>query len=786
MDSFQQLEFDKLREILARYCHSLVTKDRARNIVPLKDATSINDRGILISECQELLKQGIDFNFREIEDIRKLLYDFEFQAYSFIEFSKIFPVAETSVTITDALAKNQQIFDYTEKINFLISDITPFPHICKRYREIFSHEGEVLDTASPQLKEIRRRQGSIRKNIFDTLGNRLQDKRYENIIQDKIITQREGRYVIPLREGTQSAMPGIVHGYSGSKASIYVEPSDIVVKNNELNSLRQEEKEEIYRIFTDFTTLIRNDKESLDKTCKILLELDFLFGAARFANAFSAVKPVISDKSVVKLVNARHPLLMEKFDSIDEVIPFDLSLGEINRFFILSGPNTGGKTVTLKATGLLTLMALSGLPIPAAESSEIGLFDTVFADIGDDQSLENSLSTFSAHIERIKEMLAKGRDRTLVLIDEIGAATDPEQGSVLAQAIIEELLRRRVLGIVTTHFTNLKLYAEQSDECVNAAMQFDVGKHIPTYRFKTGLPGNSFAIEIAERLGLDSSIIARAKNLAGKENVELTELISKISQEKIELAQAKYQFQLKSKLLEMKVSEYEKILTLIEQDKKDIRKASIKKAQDFLTDIQREVNQEIEVLRKAESDKKKKAASQVLAKTGVKMSELISQEEEYKDYSELVPLINPKPGDTVWVKEFDDNGEIVSLEKGNAKIIINGLYFTTGASKLFQAKKLKKTAKAAVMQRESKEIKTELKLLGMTFDETKPLIGAFLDEGYNAGLTRLRIVHGKGTGILRSKIRQYLKNIPIVEEFFTPAPEAGGDGVTVVVFHSQQ
>lgn len=791
-EAYYQLEFDKVRQIISENCHSESGKRKALHIDILPDREQIRYSLDIISEVQEILKKGYSFDFTKIISLEKILFHFEHRNYSFEEFRSIYYTVNIAIAVNNTVEKEKEHLREYPCFKDICDRLISLPDIAGRYNEIFNPEGDILDSASPELKQIRRRQSSLRKSILNNLEKKLSDRGLENIIQDKIITQREGRYVIPVKEGGTSTVSGIIHGYSGSRATVFVEPSDVVNQNNELHSLKRDEEDEIYRIFCEFTDRIIIYRDDIHQNNKLLTELDFYFGCARQGNIFNSRKPKLSDKHAVKLINARHPLLIHSYKDIRKVIPFDLTLGEGKRILILSGPNTGGKTITLKTVGLLTLMTLCGIPVPADESSEIGFFENIFTDINDDQSIENSLSTFSSHIAKIKTMLRSGNERSLILIDEIGSATDPEQGSALAQAILEKLVSIGVIGVVTTHYTPLKIYAAKSDYCINAAMQFDPEKHQPTYYFEIGLPGNSFALEIATGLGLDKTVIDRAKELTGKKNVELTNLITSISNEKKEIDSLKYDLQLKDRLLSKKIKDYDKIISDISSREKEIRAKTIAEAKDFLTNLQKKLNQELETVVKAEKREKKGKTKEVMTIVAQKSKELAEQEISNQPQT-LIPVGKLTPGDAVWVNEFSGTGIVKSIDKDKVTVDINNLFFTTTKERLFipSDKDAVNARNGTISGRNTRkgyqpeQIQTELKLLGMTYDESLPLMEKFLDNGYNAGLERLRIVHGVGTGALRSKIRNRLKSLDYVADFYSPPQEMGGEGVTVVCFKKQ-
>jgi DNA mismatch repair protein MutS2 len=564
MNSHKQLEYNKIKYFLAQECHSKLGSKLALDLQPMNIISGINHKLELTSEIQILLRKGISHDFELISDIEDLISKQKHQTFNFEEFQQIY----FNVSTANQISKNtEELNDHPEYIKF-VNRIIPLEDIENRFNQIFENDGDVKDNASSALASIRRKKKQVRKNLVSTLNKKVESLSISKFMHDNIVTQRDGRYVIPIKEGASPFVSGIVHGRSSSKSSIYMEPQEIVGLNNDLELVSSEEKQEIFRIFKDYTSMILDHKTELLKEIIYLQELDYFFASARFANRLKAEKPVLSENSQIKLKKARHPLLILTFEEFEDVIPFDLELGYDYNLLLVSGPTTGGKTVTLKTVGLLTLMAKSGLPIPADPSSIIGSFDSVFADIGDSQSLENALSTFSSHIKNIREMTENTHSKILVLIDEIGAATDPEQGSALAQAILEDLAEKNAVGLISTHYTSLKVFAEKHDKCINAAMQFDPDKHKPTFQFKLGLPGNSLAIEVASRLGLQKELIDRAKNLTGKQNVELTELIKKMSEEKKSLSRQLYHFELKTALLNQKISEHQTQIEVLEKDKK--------------------------------------------------------------------------------------------------------------------------------------------------------------------------------------------------------------------------
>ncbi|HCX74005.1 MAG TPA: hypothetical protein DHM37_09835 [Candidatus Cloacimonas sp.] len=771
MNQLQQLEFSKVKHLISLECHNALGAKLAMQLTPKHDKAEIEAKLNTFSEVLALLRQGVDYNFSAVSKLEKILLEFEHQVYNYEEFKQIIGNQE----LANSLAAEK--FEEKPHLQEIFSALVILPEIVERFYEIYNSDGDVKDTASQKLQSIRNRKRNLRKTIMSALNKKVEQFQQNNYLHDKIVTQRDGRYVIPVKEGSANFVNGIVHARSSSRSSIFMEPTEIVSQNNELEMMLGEEKREIFRILQEFTQQIVNVKTQILENSQILGKLDFIFAVGRLSQKWHCNVPTIKDKPYLKLKRARHPLLINSYGDIKKVIPFDVELGKDFRILLISGPNTGGKTVTLKTIGLLAIMAQSGLPIPADIDSQVGIFDNFFADIGDAQSLENSLSTFSSHITNIDKMLKYGTDKSLVLIDEIGAATDPEQGSALAQAILENLTAQGVTAVITTHYTALKVFAEQSPNCCNAAMQFDAKLHSPTYQFKLGLPGNSFAIEVASKLGVTPKLIDRAKALAGNQNIELTELISKMGAEKAALARKNYEFDLKTSLLKQKIDEYEQKLAEFETEKKEIKKRSVKQARSFLTDLQKELTSEISQIKKADKSKHKNLMQKSLRK-------VTNLNQEYGEVEDSLaesrkPVQNPQIGQQVWVKDLDTEGEIAEINGNKIKIDMDGFFFTTDQKKIYHSARKKSQQQVAAIKTPQKTAKMELMLLGNTFEEALPKLDAFIDDALYASLKKVRIVHGKGTGALRSKIRNHLKHDKRVKSFHTPPPEAGGSGVTI-------
>lgn len=770
------LEFDKVIDYISKGCHSFAGKGKAATLLPLKHINEINYRLKLISEIQDALKHNIDFDFEELLPLEELFADTKQIVFDYEEFR----LAYLNARLATEICKRREDLDGYKELFKCLNKLFPLPMVCLQFEQIFDLDGEVKDTASEELKRIRRKKVLLREQIIRSLQKKFTDVGFENALQEKFVTQRDGRYVIPVKETHVSQIKGIVQGHSGSKATVFMEPEDVVSVNNDLQMLQQEEKREIFRIFQAFTDDIRALQSQFNSNYQNLASLDCWFSCGRLSKQLQARIPQIKENTKLSFIKARHPLLILQKGEVSKVIPFELKLGEDLDFLVLSGPNTGGKTVLLKAVGLLTLMALTGLPIPVEESSEIGMFDNIVADIGDEQSIEQALSTFSSHISKIKAMLDICNEKTLVLLDEIGAATDPQQGSALAQAIMEAFLRRQAKGMVTTHYTALKVFAEKNERCTNAAMQFDMKSLVPTYRFQLGFPGDSFAIEVAASLGLSSELIDRAKVLTGSQNLEFTELIKKLQEEKKILATESWQNQLKNRNLDATISEYELRIKKFDDEQKAKRKELLKEFQQELINNQKKLLLEIESLKNTDKDERKKKTTELVAKLQEMQSESQSKIDGIES-AKRKQVFDPKPGDNIWLGNFETDAVIVEIKDDDVYVDMNGITFKTKRENIFESQKKKESQPMSYPKiKASPQAHFELKLLGLTFDEAQPLIDDFIDSAFSAGLHSLRIVHGKGTGALRTKVRNYLKMIKLVKTIGTPPQEAGGSGVTVL------
>ncbi len=776
---YQDLEYEKIKRHIAQRCHSQLGQDQCQQIAPLGELPAIEHNLGLNFEIQDCVEHGVEFSFLEIVDIRLLFEEETSAVFSFEEFQNVYHNVACANTIH---AASQSLKDY-RKLYKLLSRLHHLPEIAARFNRIFDFEGNVLDNASPELMRIRKQLNAMQAKISRTMQNLLNDSHMSSYLQDKFVTQRNDRYVIPVKESAVPYVRGIVQSKSATKSTVFIEPEIVVPLSNELQLLRQEEKNEIYRIFLDYTREVRAFSQQIIKNTDLLAELDMRFAIGRLGKSIAAKVPQISPEPILELVGARHPLLVLQLRDMSKVIGYDLSLGQDYNLLVLSGPNTGGKTVLLKSVGLISLMALSGLPVPLSESSIIGMFSGIFADIGDDQSIENALSTFSSHLEKISRMLKHCDAKSLVLIDEIGAATDPQQGSALAQVIMERFSESGAKGIVTTHYTALKVFAEKTDNCINASMQFDLKSLTPTYRFVPGFPGDSFAIEVASALGLDPILVDRAKELCGSQSIEFTELLKTMQSEKKKLARELFENQLKNRNLQARIDELDLKNAEFEKELKSRKQQFLKEQQKELIALQKAYTAELNEIRSLDKEERKQHSTSKLNRLQDKQTELSKALRALSPQDRDVAQ-NPQPGDKVWLLDFETDAVVLSVKDGEVLVDMNGISFKTSTDNLFASKNKAESATIHLSRAKltTTQARTEIKLLGLTFDEARPIIDEALDEAIVAGMHNLRIVHGKGTGALRIKVRDYLNRKKQVISIETPPPALGGSGVTIAVF----
>ncbi|MDO9548036.1 MAG: hypothetical protein Q7J65_03615, partial [Candidatus Marinimicrobia bacterium] len=557
----ETLGFKRVRELIADSALSESAKERIHGIKPFDDIDDVFQQMNRITALQTLSEKGEQIPLRYFKDIRGDLYRCRVEgSYLFAEtLVYILGILQQSIDLCKFIRKNR---DTLKPLEDLVESLNPLEKEIELIRRVVDDNGDIRDSASAELARIRKQIQQTVSRLRREIDRVMDRARQENWLHEENPTIRDGRFVLPLRSESKRKIKGIIHGQSATGATSYVEPLIIVEINNTLKDFEIAEQDEIVRILRRVTDELRPDFMNIVKNIEILTELDFLNACAGFSQRFKCRVPQVSlDQRHLVLKNARHPLL----SLVKEVIPLNVSIGEAIRCVIITGPNAGGKTVAMKTIGLLSLMVSCGLPAPVDDGSKIPYFDRILMDIGDQQSIEDDLSTFTSHVSNLKKIIETATDRSLVLIDELGTGTDPLEGSALGRAVLEELVRRKTFTAVTTHHSGLKAYADQSPNVMNAAMEFDSTQLQPTYRFQLGLPGSSYALEISRRMGLDESVINRARDLMGADQVKLEHLLIEVDALKTQIEKENQSVERNKKTLDKLIAEYEKKLTSIRE-----------------------------------------------------------------------------------------------------------------------------------------------------------------------------------------------------------------------------
>jgi DNA mismatch repair protein MutS2 len=788
------LELPKILERLAQYCAFSASKELALSLAPTAEPQEVTHRLQRTTEAKNLLGSKPNTGVGGARDVRPLARQAAKAAV--IQPADLLVIRQTLIsgrTLRRLLLRLDNQFPLLAAI---AAQIEPGDALVDAISEAIDDDATVRDDASPALRRIRRELESAHNRLLEKLHRMVQDPATSRYLQEPIVTQRAGRYVIPLKVEFKGRVPGVVHDQSASGATVFVEPLATLELNNRYRELEIEEQREIERILRELSGLVGEAVDEIETTVHALAELDLEFGKAEYAFAIKGREPLLTDvaqrdgtQPYVHLIQARHPLL-----NPDSVVPIDIYLGPGYHVLVITGPNTGGKTVALKTAGLLSLMAQCGLHIPAADGSRLPVFDNVFADIGDEQSIEQSLSTFSSHLANITRILERATEQSLILLDEVGAGTDPVEGSALARALLEYFLERDISSLVATHYSDLKVYAHGTERVRNASVEFDLETLRPTYRLIIGLPGRSNALHIAERLGLPLPLVERARSFVSSTELEVDEMLEDIKQ-------AQESARIDMRLAEKDRKEAERLrdelrerIGAIEEERREVINAARQAAQDELEHVREQLRQ---ITRQTERfGGKREEISDI-------RDSLRRLESELKPISTLVPKRSGGPqvaadrplqvGDLVWVPTLDRTGEIVDISGEEAevsagsfrvRVALRGLELRAAAGQSRQEATrapARKRARGDISLPRVDSPGMEIDLRGNSVEEMMPLLDKYIDDAYLSGLPSIRIIHGKGSGTLRRVVRDELGHHPLVKEYRAGSPEEGGEGVTVAV-----
>ena len=785
------LELPAVLEQLADHAHFSASKALALGLEPSTELDEAILRQRETTEARHLLSLHLDLTVGGAHDVREAVA--ASVRGSVLEPEQFLDIKSTLV----AARRLRRMFERQEEpypvLESIIGGLEPANGLVDAISRTLDDRGEVLDSASPVLANCRQEMRVVRERVHNRLLRMTSDERLAAMLQEAIVTQRDGRYVIPLRAQFKGRIQGVIHDQSASGATLFIEPLQAVELNNQLRELELKERDEVRRILAALSKRVAEQQDSIQATVQGLARFDLALAKARYADRIQASEPILKAfsgedgrGSTLRILAARHPLLDPQ-----RVVPIDLTLEEPAYAMVITGPNTGGKTVSLKTAGLLALMAQCGLHIPATSGSEVSVFDAICADIGDEQSIEQSLSTFSGHIANISRILETATVKSLVLLDELGSGTDPQEGSALARAILDELIERRITTLIATHYPEMKVYAQNTAGAVNASMAFDLDTLQPTYRLVIGLPGRSNALAIAERLGLSAGVLDRARSMVSPEDLKADSLLDEIHHQRdLALRTRKDLEDAHSRALEKERELESRLRGMAEERRALLEEARLEGEQET-----EHVREELRKLRN-----RLRAAAKPLDEVedvDVDLSAIEKQvEKKVEPVHEAPRRERPlRVGDKVLVERIQSEGVITALDDADAEVQIGNLrlrasldelrHRSDGADRVDvrQRPATGSTGKTGSMLPAPPPL--ELDLRGYRVDEALDALETRLDAAFVASMPFVRVVHGKGTGALRKAVRQALRNHRHVQSVETGKPSEGGDGVTVIKLHAR-
>ncbi|PKM40654.1 MAG: endonuclease MutS2 [Firmicutes bacterium HGW-Firmicutes-9] len=780
--TYTTLEYDKILSILKQHLASEVGLEYAEKFRPvtlLKEAETLQEQ---TWEAESIYTRTGRTPISGFPDVRELVG--RMHASLFLSTRELLSIASAMRAAREA-KEILQSGDENSLLCNLANRLTSHRSVEEEVARCILGEDEISDNASPELNRIRRQIKIVGERVREKLNNMLKSQTTQKYLQETVITIRNGRYVLPVKAEHRSQVPGLVHDQSSSGATLFIEPSAVVELGNETKRLFIEEKNEIERILSGLTAMIAPFADEIHISCNVMGALDVIFARAIMARDQRAVRPKLNEEGRVRIVRGRHPLIAK-----DRVVPVDIWLGETFRTLIITGPNTGGKTVTLKTVGLFSLMAMSGMFIPAQEGTELSTFDNVFADIGDEQSIEQSLSTFSSHMTNTVRILAEADERSLVLLDELGAGTDPVEGAALAQAILESLYERSTLTVATTHYSEIKAFALMHAGMQNASMEFDVDRLCPTYRLFIGIPGKSNAFEISRRLGLSDAVISRAQDFLQKKDIAFETVLSEAEQARRSAENDKeaiYKTRIETEKIK---TELEKEKKKLEDEKTLLRQKAREDARRMVQETRQDMEKLIAGLRSIENIDHKQLERAVQSSRDAmrKTEERLYEQAVQRDTAGEAPTV-VHPGQRVKLitlgqeatvlKPADAKGEVL-VQAGIMKLSIP----LNDIRPVEQQKKKPQPTAAKVTLSQDRGNALSIDLRGSMVDDACMELDRFIDNALITGIYEFYVVHGKGTGALRTGVQQYLKNHPRVKSYRIGAYGEGDAGVTVVTLKS--
>ena len=786
---YHTLEYYKILDMLAGYAACEETRERCLALTPLTDAAEINRLQTTTADALSRLYKGSGISFAGVHNVNGALKRLDIggtlNTSELLMISSLLEVAKRAKSYD----RSDRADDKTDSLSPLFSQIEPLTPLHEEIKRCIIGEDEIADDASPALAKVRKSIRGMNDRIHAQLTSLMNNTTTRSYLQDAVITMRDGRYCLPVKAEAKTSVPGMVHDQSSSGSTLFIEPMAVVNLNNELRELFLKEQEEINAILAELSNRVAENANGIRQDYAVLAELDFIFAKAQLAKSYNGVAPVFNEEGRINIRKGRHPLLDPK-----KVVPIDVRLGDEFRQLIVTGPNTGGKTVSLKTVGLLTLMGQAGLHIPAGDRSELAIFHEIFADIGDEQSIEQSLSTFSSHMTNIVRILKKADDRSLCLFDELCAGTDPTEGAALAISILHKLHQYGATTMATTHYSELKVYALSTEGVENACCEFDVETLSPTYRLLIGIPGKSNAFAISSKLGLAENIIEDAKSRLSDKDVDFEDMLANLESSRITIEKEQLEIQkYKSEIEQLK----QKLTTKNERldaSRDDILRKANEEAYQILKEAKDLADETIRNFNKygqgqAPMSKMEKERSRVRDKMSEREKNLSMKKKETVNHKVPKKL---RIGDSVKVLSMNLKGTVHTLPnaKGDLYVQMGILRSLVNIKDLVLidedaspiAKKYGGSGSGKIKMSKSASVSTEINLIGMTVDEAIAHLDKYLDDAYLAHLPSVRIVHGKGTGALRNAVQAHLRKQKYVKSFHAGAAGEGDAGVTIAEF----
>ena len=835
----QKIGFDQIRQLLKEKCLSTLGEERVTNMVFSDRFNEVEERLDQVTEFVRILQEEDNFPAQYFFDVRPSLKRIRVEGM-YLDEQELFDLRRSLETIRDIVrflqkSENEEEEETTSPypcLKRLAGDITVFPQLIGKINGILSPYGKIKDNASAELARIRRELASTMGSISRSLNSILRNAQSEGVVdKDVTPTMRDGRLVIPVAPALKRKIKGIVHDESASGKTVFIEPAEVVEANNRIRELEGDERREIIRILMEFSNLLRPSIPDVLLSYEFLAEIDFIRAKALFSEQITGLKPAFENKQVIDWTMAVHPLLQLSLAKHGKkVIPLDIELDEKQRILIISGPNAGGKSVCLKTVGLLQYMLQCGLLIPMHERSHAGIFSNIFIDIGDEQSIEDDLSTYSSHLTNMKIMMKNCNERSLILIDEFGGGTEPQIGGAIAEAVLKRFNQKQTFGVITTHYQNLKHFAEDHDGVVNGAMLYDRHLMQALFQLQIGNPGSSFAVEIARKIGLPEDVISDASEIVGSEYINADKYLQDIVRDKRYWEGKRQTIRQREKHMEETIARYQTEIEELQKSRKEILQKAKEEAEQLMQEANARIENTIRTIKEAQAEKEKtrqirqelndfresldtltaKEQEEKIARKIEKLKEkqnrkkekkanknqentLSAQtlaEQQAKKEAECLAAIVPRS--YVKIKGQTSVGEVLEINGKKAIVAFGSIKTTVKLDRLertnAQPKQADVSTKSTYISSQTQDsmyekklnFKQDIDVRGMRGDEALQAVTYFIDDAILVGMSRVRILHGTGTGILRTLIRQYLQTVPGVSHFADEHIQFGGAGITVV------